>query len=100
MASRSWVWLLFSPAVAPWPSLPPPLLRLVVDPPPRPAEDQHGEDEGDEEENPRHRRGIAHLPVAERVVVEVEHVEAARVGGSALGDDIGLGEDLQTEAQA
>src|SRR5215510_3443541 len=41
---------------------------LVVDPPPRQADGQHGEREEDDEEDPRHGRGVAHLQVLPAVL--------------------------------
>ena len=83
----------------------------VVDPAPRAAQDHQGDGEGDEQQQHRHRRGVAHVEVAEPLLVEQHRIEEGRVlriaqvvGGVAAppprlrGDragDVCLGEILQ-----
>src|SRR5688572_4999924 len=58
-------------------------LALVVDPVRRRAEDQQREGEDDQEQHPGQGGGVAHLEVAEGVLVEVEVVEEGRAARPA-----------------
>ena len=51
--------------------------------------------EQDHEEDVAHRRGVAHVERAERLLVDVVAQRLGRVGGSALGHDEDQVEDLE-----
>src|SRR5882672_3101226 len=75
---------------------------LVVDPVARGPQHDRGRDEDDHEEDPREGRCVAHVEVAEGLVVQLDDVEeqgsvlaadrAAPPAYRALADDVGLGE--------
>ena len=56
---------------------------LVVHPAARVADDQERDRERDDEQEHRHRRGVAHVEVAEPVLVEEDRVEERRALGVA-----------------
>src|SRR5579875_3683601 len=59
----------------------------VVDAARRALEEDVGEDRDDDEEDPPHRRGVAHAVVLEGVLVQIDRVHGGRFGRPALGHD-------------
>ena len=72
-----------------------PYLALVIDPAFGGVVDQHGGDHDDDHQDERQRRSVAHVEVVEGLFIEVVEVEIGGLQRAALGDDKGLGEDLE-----
>ena len=56
---------------------------------------ENGAGDDDQEEDPGEGGGVPHVEPAEGVLIEVIDVEEGRVGRSALGEDVGVGEGLK-----
>src|SRR5204862_172580 len=63
---------------------------LVVDPTRRRDELNDREDKNDQEQDPRHGRGISHVVKDKSPAIEVEHVEERCIGWTTTGHDISL----------
>src|SRR6478735_63394 len=77
------------------------ILVIVENPIPRGPEHQDGQDADDHEQQPGHRRGVAHVVVREALLIQVQRVEERGVDGAAGSsrDDVRLGEGLERADQ-
>src|SRR5579885_3849456 len=67
----------------------------IVHPPCRTTQYEHRQGEGDDQEDPGQPRRVAHVQIGKCVLIEIERIVEGRVHRPTVGDDEGLGEELE-----